>query len=198
MRALLLGLVGGLGVWFALTAWILDFPTTDARLIATGLGLAVSAVAMVVIRSPSALGCRLVGLLGCAIAVVGLVGVLGGPSARLNEIVIGLLVALVGFIAGEISQPAPVSAVDKDGHTLAEIKTITRKGDVVAMKAQLLGAMPATIYVSPEELWKIVGLLGADTAFALPRLLTLGWLSVRRGAGRTGGATGNGRAGMGG
>jgi multisubunit Na+/H+ antiporter MnhF subunit len=180
MRALLLGLIGGLGVWFALTAWILDFPATDARLIATALGLAVTAVAMVVIHWSGTLGCRLVGLLGCAIVVVGIVGVLGGPSARLNEIVIGLLVALVGFIAGEIAKPAPVSAVDKDGHTLAEIKTITRKGDVVAMKAQLLGAMPATIYVSPEELWKIVGLLGADTAFALPRLLTLGWLRVRR------------------
>lgn len=183
MRALLLGLIGVSGAWFALTAWILDFPTTDARLVGTALGLATSALALAIIRWPSAIGCRLLALVGCAGVVVGVVGVLGGPSARLNEVVIGLTVAVIGFVAGEIARPASVKAVDRAGTTLAEATAIQRRDDALAMKAQLLGAMPATIYIAPEELWKILGLLEADAVFSLPRLLFVGWLKVRRQAG---------------
>jgi hypothetical protein len=180
MQALLKAFIGVLGGWLALTAWILDFPATDDRLVATALGLVLIGIAVATTRWPGALGCRLLGLIGCASVAGGVAGVLGGPSARLNEVVIGLMVVLLGFMAGEISRPVSIKAVDKDGNSLAEISTITRKGDVVTMKAQLLGAMPATIYVAPEELWKIVGLMSADTAFALPRLLLVGWLRVRR------------------
>lgn len=48
------------------------------------------------------------------------------------------------------------------------------------MKGQLLGSMPATIYLTPEELWKIVGLIDPGVVFALPRLLVRGWWRSRR------------------
>ena len=180
MRALLLALISALGVWFALTAWIVDVPTTDARLLATALGLLTSALALAVIRWPTAAGCRVIALVGCASVVLGSVGVLGGPSARLNEIVIGVMIAALGVVGGEIVRPKSVKAVDRAGTVLAEATIIQRRDDALTMKAKLLGAMPTTIYIAPEELWKMVGLLDTDAAFSLVRLLLVGSLRARR------------------
>jgi len=183
MRAFLLGTIGLLGTWFALTAWIVDLPNSGARIGATVLGCGLLALAVAIIRWPSADRCRALALIGCVAVVVGSAGVFGGPTARLNEVAIGALVAFLGFFAGEIARPTSVKAVDRNGMTLAEARTIERQGDALTIKAQLLGAMPSTIYVHPEELWKMIGLLDADAVFSIPRLLLLGWLKARRAPG---------------
>jgi hypothetical protein len=39
---------------------------------------------------------------------------------------------------------------------LAEITSMSVKSDNLAVKAVLLGSMPSTLYLRPEELWRLL------------------------------------------
>lgn len=180
MHAALLALAGVLGGWLVAAPLVLGHATSSTWYIDPALGLVTITLAAAGVRwSNASIAAWLVALVGLVLVVVGFSGLIGSPSARLDEGLVGLLLALLGLIATQLTVPTSAVAVDKDGRPLSEIMTIRRKGDLVAMRAKLLGSMPATIYITPEELWKVVGLIDAGVAFALPRLLVVGWWRSR-------------------
>jgi hypothetical protein len=181
MRSTLLSLAGLIGACLGLTVWLLA-PAPSVRY--TAVGLAVASIALVVgaIRWPKVqLIPGLVALIGVALLVLGLSGApSGGAAVRAAEGIAGLFLTVLGLLASQVSRPASVAVVDKDGRTLAEVMSIRRRGDVLAMKANLLNTMPSTIYLTPDELWKAIGLMDASVVLALPRMLMLGWWRSRR------------------
>lgn len=181
MRAVLLALAGLLGAWLVVAPWVLGYSATSARSADPALGLAAIVLAVIGVRWP---GVRVAAWLitagGLVLLVAGLSGAFGDQAARVDEGLAGLFLVVLGLFASQLVKAPSIVAVDKDGRTLAEITSIRRKGDLLAMKGQLLGSMPATIYLTPEELWKIVGLIDPGVAFALPRLLARGWWRSRQ------------------
>ncbi len=43
----------------------------------------------------------------------------------------------------------------------------------IGVKGKLMGAMPATIYLRPGELWNVIGMVPANVIFAVLRELVL-------------------------
>lgn len=66
--------------------------------------------------------------------------------------------------------------VDKYGTVMVEISSVERKGDDLVMTAKMLGTMPGTIYIKPEEAWKGIRLLSFSVLCYLPLFLLKSWL----------------------
>lgn len=180
MRSLLNTLAAVLGVILAAVVLVGGFWSDAAGVVDLGVAAVLVVAAVLGLRWPARRWpAAIVAVVGLGLLVVGVVGwVLGWPASP-GRTVIGLLAAFVGAVAWALPEAASVHAVDKDGRTLAEIKTIQQRDERIAMKAVLLGSMPATIYVSPTELWKFLGLLGGDVMRHIPAALVKGWWRTR-------------------
>ena len=85
-----------------------------------------------------------------------------------------LLIAAV-CIARLSTSSAPVRLVSRQGQTMIEITSVgVAKGQLV-VKGRLMGALPATILIRPEDAWKGLRLIGARVILAMPGLLLVGW-----------------------
>jgi hypothetical protein len=186
MRAALLGVCGILAAWLVVSPWLLGYTSQLAWVVVAGGGLLmvalVVAAAVGVVALPAARRGAPVALavVAAVVALAAVAGVLNEPRAGLDELIVGALVAALALVATQISTPESIVAVDKDGRTLAEITSITPRGGALAMKGKLLGAMPATIYLTPAEFWKLLGLVDARVVLALPGLALGGWRAARR------------------
>lgn len=69
---------------------------------------------------------------------------------------------------------------DMHGNVLMEALSLERHGDDLVMRGKMMGAMPATIYVRPEEVWQARQLVSWSVLRYLPRMLVRGWLKSRR------------------
>ena len=158
---LLLGIVScALAVCLVLCPFLFGFGTISlACSLAVGVCVAVLSLVMVKKRQSKALAwCNIV--LGVAAFVAGIVTlIMEGHGAYL--IICGLLIAVVNVVA----LPFMISAAEarfsnKQGSDLARVKSVKMKnGETVLAKVVLLGSMPETIYVQPEELIKMLALM---------------------------------------
>ena len=64
---------------------------------------------------------------------------------------------------------------DTYGNVMMEVVSLERKGDSLAMKGKMMGTMPATIYIKPEEVWKGIRLLRWPIIRYFPLLLFKAW-----------------------
>lgn len=179
MRAILHSLAAVLGVVLAAVALAGGSWPHAAGVVDVTVGAVVLITAAAGLRWPRRWTSLIILVAGLVPFAVGTVGWFAGWPGSPGRTVLGLLLAAVGTVAWALPTAAPVHAVDKDGRTLAEIKSIQQRDDLIAMKAVLLGSMPATIYVSPAELWKFLGLLDTDVALRLPGALAKGWWRSR-------------------
>ena len=112
---------------------------------------------------------------GCAFAVWGIADAaasLGG--APVNEIIFGLLVALVAFGATRFT-----TVYDRGGAPMVDVKSLRMKDDTILMKALLLQSMPSTVYVRPDEVWKVLTMIPFDLVKQLPAFLVKGYKDCR-------------------
>lgn len=109
---------------------------------------------------------------GCAFAVWGIADAaasLGG--APVNEIIFGLLVALVAFGATRFTTVYDgASFYDRGGAPMVDVKSLRMKDDTILMKALLLQSMPSTVYVRPDEVWKVLTMIPLRPRQAAPRV----------------------------
>ena len=85
-----------------------------------------------------------------------------------------LLIAIVLMVRLSTSS-TPVRLVSREGLTMIEIRSVgVVKGQLI-VKGRLMGAMPATILIRPEEAWQGLGLMGARVILAMPGFLLVGW-----------------------
>ena len=91
-----------------------------------------------------------------------------------------LLIAIV-FMVRLSTSSTPVRLVSREGLTMIEITSVgVVKGQLI-VKGRLMGAMPATILIRPEEAWQGLGLMGARVILAMPGFLLAGcWLCLKR------------------
>jgi hypothetical protein len=102
-------------------------------------------------------------------------------SAGFNELIIGLLWAGLAFIISKIQPAVEMVAYDIYGNPMAQITKITFKDGNPATKAILLGSMPSTMYMRPEEVWKVLGMLSFETLMGFPKFLMVGARRVNAG-----------------
>jgi hypothetical protein len=69
--------------------------------------------------------------------------------------------------------------VSKDGIEMMDIRSVQREGEVLVVRGKVMGSMPTTIHVRPENLWQAWQLLDWKLLFALPGLLLTGYRRSR-------------------
>lgn len=74
----------------------------------------------------------------------------------------------------------PVRMYTKDGNVLMEVSKIGLEGSNLTVRGKIMGTMPTTAYVRPEELWGMLGLLPIKFIAYLPLLLFRGWRRRKR------------------
>ena len=71
----------------------------------------------------------------------------------------------------------------KEGVELMDILSLRREGDRLIIIGKMMGAMNASIYLLPKDVWKSLSLLSWSVVWYLPVILIKGlWqsLSIRR------------------
>ena len=98
--------------------------------------------------------------------------------SELMWIVVGsicvLLIAAV-CVARLSTSSTPVLLVSREGQTMIEITSVGVAEGQFIVKGRLMGALPATILIRPEEAWKGLRLIGPRVILAMPGLLLVGW-----------------------
>ena len=54
---------------------------------------------------------------------------------------------------------------------MVDVKSLRMKDDTILMKALLLQSMPSTVYVRPDEVWKVLTMIPFDLVKQLPAFL---------------------------
>ena len=65
-------------------------------------------------------------------------------------------------------------------NVVMDVSSLERKGDDLVMKGKMMGTMPATIYIKPEEVWLAKNLLSWSIIWYLPALMVKGWRRSRK------------------
>lgn len=113
---------------------------------------------------------------GAATAVWGVAALAAGMGFGVNEIVSGLLVAMLSFAATRFRGTyAGASFYDRGGSPMVDVQSLRLKDGDILMKALLLQSMPSTVYVRPEEVWKVITMVPFDLIKALPGYLYRGY-----------------------
>ena len=68
---------------------------------------------------------------------------------------------------------------DAHGNVMMEASSLKRQGDSLVMKGKMMGTMPATIYIKPEEVWMARKLLSWSIICFLPIMVVKGCKRVR-------------------
>lgn len=149
-----------LAIWLIVSPFLFGYaPAAIAVSACIGVVLAIAGFAMTKQRTKAALA-KLGVALGAVSIVAGIVFlVLYGQGV--NLIVVGLLAACVDIAALPFMVEAKEAKFfNKMGSDLARVTTVKtgKTGDITA-KVVLLGSMPETIYVRPQELIKMLALM---------------------------------------
>ena len=181
MTAILNSLVTVLGAWLVVSPYLLG-----TRGVALAIAIAAGAIALVlsiVAIKQEAYKPTLdyvLCALGIALALWGIVGWIAGLGAGLSEIIVGALVAALSFGATRFAHTyAGASFYDRGGAPMVDVKSLRMKDDTILMKALLLQSMPSTVYVRPDEVWKVLTMIPFDLVKQLPAFLVKGYKDCR-------------------
>ena len=96
-----------------------------------------------------------------------------GGAVRASEIICSLLLIGISWVAVHLPAAKTTRMVSIEGQVLLEMTDLPADERGIGMKGKLMGAMPATIYVKPEELWNLLGMVPAKVVFAAVREVLL-------------------------
>lgn len=120
-------------------------------------------------------------VLGACLVVWGVVGGIAFDRvAGINEVVIGvLLVALAAVCLPLQVDVDKARFFNRSGSELASITKVSEKKGNLLAKTTLLGSMPETVFIRPEELCGLLSILEFDIVKKLPGMLYASWKSQR-------------------
>jgi len=72
--------------------------------------------------------------------------------------------------------------LSKEGIEMMDVKSIQREGERLVLKGKIMGSMPATIYLRPEDVWAGWQLLPFSVLAVLPVMLFKGFRRSRKSA----------------
>lgn len=180
MRETLILLTAPFAVWLIAAPWVDGDPSALGTLGGTIAGAALLVgVALAVRTAARPAAVALVTVLGAASVIFGAVAFPAGLAVRLAAAITGLAAVALSLAARAVPAPQHVVAVNKRGGTLAEIKSIRVRDGKIAAPSILLGSMPETVYVTPREVWNLLGNIGFDLVRALPAMVLRGRAEAR-------------------
>ena len=98
----------------------------------------------------------------------------------MSEIIVGALVAALSFGATRFAHTyAGASFCDRGGAPMVDVQSLRMKDGTILMKALLLQSMPSTVYIKPEEVWKVLTMVPFDLIKQMPVFLYQGYKPVR-------------------
>ena len=177
MASLLNSLIVILGAWLGISAFFLGARgmALIAALISAAV-LVVLGVAAMRQKEFKAAPDYIVLVIGAGLALWGAVGWAMGLGSGLNEIIVGTLVALISFGATRFARTyATASFYDRGGAPMVDVKSLRMKDGDILMKALLLQSMPSTVYVKPDEVWKVLTMVPFDLIKRMPGYLLRGY-----------------------
>ena len=67
----------------------------------------------------------------------------------------------------------------QDGAVLMEVKKLEYKNSKLVVRGKMMGTMPTTAHMHPDELWKALTMISLKVFLSFPKLIYLGWKSAR-------------------
>ena len=173
------GLSAVLGAWLIISPFIFGY-TTFGIVSSMCIGVVVAILGCLMTKR------RSMSLLAKINVVLGVVSIVSGIASLVicgkgaNLIVCGILVACVNVVALPFMiETKQANFENKTGSNLAKVTSVKVKGDHVLAKAVLLGSMPETIYVRPEELIKMLVLMDDNVIKGIVKYLMTGYKNLR-------------------
>ena len=182
MKKFLYVLVLILAVWLAISPFLLG----STSWLRKGVDLAAALVVTVLVvlgtrNSGSKYPSWIILFIGLAMIVWGAIArPLTGEPGGASEIIVGVLWLILAFIITQLFAFSKMSVYDVSGRELTSMSLISFKKENIAIKAILLGSMPSTLYVRPEEVWKALSLVDESVIWHLPAFLYQGWKLARQ------------------
>lgn len=68
----------------------------------------------------------------------------------------------------------------KEGVEMMDMLSMSREGENLVIKGKMMGAMLATIYVKPKDIWQSLGLLSFSIIVYMPVMLVKGFLANKK------------------
>ncbi|MGS0763426.1 SPW repeat protein [Syntrophomonas curvata] len=169
-----------LGIWLVITPWLLNYREMLPQWHDTIWGLVIIILGLVFnyakvdqpINWPHVTNL----ILGLWLSISGIV-IFGSISTaiRLNEIIVGILLALFSAVATQIIEGKKAYVYTKEGSVLVEMSKMNYKNGIIVMKGKAFGSMPQVMHVRPDEIWQMLGMVPFEIIVHMPKLLYLGW-----------------------
>jgi len=70
------------------------------------------------------------------------------------------------------------------GATMMLVESMGRKDDAITMKGNMMGTMPGTFYITPEDMWNAVKMVNIRFIFDVISVLIKGILASRKRPGK--------------
>jgi hypothetical protein len=177
MTIILNSLIMLVGAWLAVSPFILGYTPASIG-VCVVIGLFVIALAWISIKQKTAQWPAMItALLGFFLILWGaFLGHLAAALSGISEILVGILLAVFAVICLPFQlKVEKVDFYNRNGGGLATFNQIRIKNENILAKAVLLGSMPETIYMYPEEICKAIALMDVNVILSLPKILYLGW-----------------------
>jgi hypothetical protein len=174
MKKLFYYIITALAAWLLVSPFLLRYADIASIAVAVLAALVGGAIAVMAARKESAGTAKIIIGLSAVLVVWGLVGIFLANGAGLNELLVGLLWGGIALVITQVQPAVEVVAYDVYGNPMAQITKISIKKDDLVAKAVLLGSMPSTMYMRPEEVWKILGMISFETLLGMPKFLITG------------------------
>jgi hypothetical protein len=171
---LLYYVITALAGWLLVSPFVIGYGDAVSIAVAVVAAAAAAVTALLAARKDARGAAKIILGLGSLLAAWGLVAIFLPMGAGVSELLVGLLWAGIGFVILNIQPAVEVIAFDVYGNPMAQIKKISMKDGNLVAKAILLGSMPSTMYLRPEEVWRLLGMMSFETIKAFPRFLVAG------------------------
>jgi len=179
MKKLFYYIITALAVWLLVSPFLLRYSDNANIAVAVIAALVGGAIAVLAAGKDISWPAKIILGLGAVLFIWGLVGIFHASNAGLNELLVGLLWGGIALVITQIQPAAEMVAYDVYGNPMAQITKISFKKDNLVAKAILLGSMPSTMYIRPEEVWKVLEMISFETLLCLPKFLITGAKRVK-------------------
>lgn len=177
MRQTLSGAIALIGVWMLVVPWVTQHEGIGFAQIGA---LAIGAISLIcggagMARKSNAfkIADGLTLLCGVGGIVIGIVSfwAMVGAGLGVSLVVAGILLGGFSWIAWHLPDFTHTKMYSIENQLMIEMKEMIADERGIGIKATLMGAMPATIYVRPHELWNLLSQVSPNVLLAIVRLL---------------------------
>ena len=167
-----------LGIWLCVSPFVLGHVGILGFAIPIVVGVLAVILAFIGMKSKTVQANFMVlVVLGVCLAVWGVVGgFVFDRVAGINEVVIGVLLAALAAVCLPLQvEVEKARFFNRSGSELASIGKVSEKKGNLLAKTILLGSMPETVFIRPEELCGLLSILEFDVVKKLPGMLYAAW-----------------------